>query len=199
MWARQRRWLLEFRRRLTFGIQRSCGPRPCSTRSQSVANGAAGRRDQPPLRWRSVMKTSYRDLTCGDARPEHAGREVTLSGWVNRRRDMGQLIFIDLRDRYGITQVVIDAKAAPEAHATAVDVRNEFVLSIEGVLDKRMAGTENSKLPTGEMELRATAVRILSTAKPTPFPINDPDAFIDETLRLKHRYLDLRREQLNRR
>ena len=145
------------------------------------------------------MKTSYRDLTCGDARPEHAGREVTLSGWVNRRRDMGQLIFIDLRDRYGVTQAVIDAKTAAEAHATASAVRNEFVLSVEGKLERRMAGTENTKLPTGEMELRATSVRILSTAKPTPFPINDPDAFIDETLRLKHRYLDLRREQLNRR
>jgi aspartyl-tRNA synthetase len=145
------------------------------------------------------MKTTYRDLTCGDARPEHAGREVTLSGWVNRRRDMGQLIFIDLRDRYGITQVVIDARTAPEAHATAVDVRNEFVLSVEGKLERRIAGTENNKLPTGEMELRASTVRVLSTAKQTPFPINDPDAFIDETLRLKHRYLDLRREQLNRR
>ena len=65
------------------------------------------------------MKTSYRDLTCGDARPEHAGREVTLSGWVNRRRDMGQLIFIDLRDRYGVTQVVIDAQDSPEAHEIA--------------------------------------------------------------------------------
>ena len=105
------------------------------------------------------MKTSYRDLTCGDARPEHAGREVTLSGWVNRRRDMGQLIFIDLRDRYGVTQVVIDAKTAAEAHATATGVRNEFVLPVEGKLDKRLAGTENAKLPTGEMELRATSVR----------------------------------------
>src|SRR4051794_34220639 len=146
MWARQRRWSFELRRRPTFGIQRSCGPSRCSTRSQSVANGAGGRRDEPPLRWRSAMKTSYRDLTCGDARPEHAGREVTLSGWVNRRRDMGQLIFIDLRDRYGITQVVIDAKTAREAHAAASGVRNEFVLSVDGKLDKRMAGTENSKL-----------------------------------------------------
>jgi aspartyl-tRNA synthetase len=145
------------------------------------------------------MKTSYRDLTCGDARPEHAGREVTLSGWVNRRRDMGQLIFIDLRDRYGVTQVVIDNKTAVEAHAAASDVRNEFVVSVTGTLERRLAGTENAKLPTGEMELRATDVRVLSTAKPTPFPINDPDAFIDEALRLKHRYLDLRREAINRR
>jgi aspartyl-tRNA synthetase len=145
------------------------------------------------------MKTSYRDLTCGDARPEHAGREVTLSGWVNRRRDMGQLIFIDLRDRYGITQVVIDAKQAPEAHEAAVDLRNEFVIAVTGKLERRPAGTENAKLPTGEMELRSTAVRVLSTAKQTPFPINDPDADIDEALRLRHRYLDLRREALNRR
>jgi aspartyl-tRNA synthetase len=145
------------------------------------------------------MRTTYRDLTCGDARPQHAGREVTLSGWVNRRRDMGQLIFIDLRDRYGVTQVVIDNKTAVEAHAAASDVRNEFVVSVTGTLERRLAGTENAKLPTGEMELRATDVRVLSTAKPTPFPINDPDAFIDEALRLKHRYLDLRREAINRR
>src|SRR5215213_1076223 len=145
------------------------------------------------------MKTTYRDLTCGDARPEHAGREVTLSGWVNRRRDMGQLIFIDLRDRYGVTQVVIDAKTAPDAHKTANDVRNEFVVSVSGTLEQRLAGTENAKLPTGEMELRATDVRVISTAKQTPFPINDPDAFIDESLRLRHRYLDLRREAINRR
>ena len=145
------------------------------------------------------MKTSYRDLTCGDARPEHVGREVTLSGWVHRRRDMGQLIFIDLRDRYGVTQVVVDAKQAPEAHAAAADVRNEFVLSVRGTIERRLAGTENPKLATGDIELRATELRVLSAAKPTPFPINEPDAEVDEALRLRHRYLDLRREALNSR
>ena len=145
------------------------------------------------------MKTSYRDLTCGDARPEHAGREVTLSGWVNRRRDMGQLIFIDLRDRYGITQVVIDAKTAPEAHATATDVRNEFVLSVDGKLDRRIAGTENvqaaDRRDGAARDRRARPLDGQADAVSDQRPGRD----IDETLRLKHRYLDLRREPLNRR
>jgi aspartyl-tRNA synthetase len=145
------------------------------------------------------LATSYRDLTCGDARASDAGREVSVSGWVHRRRDMGQLIFIDLRDRHGITQVVVDAAQSPSAHAALAEVRNEFVLSVRGILERRKAGTENAKLATGEVELRATEVRLLSEAKTPPFPINEPDAQIDEALRLKHRYLDLRREPLNER
>ncbi|MDP8905266.1 MAG: aspartate--tRNA ligase [Chloroflexota bacterium] len=145
------------------------------------------------------MRTSYRDLTCGDARPEHVGRDVTLAGWVDRRRDLGQLIFIDLRDRYGVTQVVIDARQAPEVHAAAADVRNEYVLAVRGTIERRLAGTENRKLATGDIELRAADVRVLSAARPTPFPINEPEADVDEALRLRHRYLDLRRETLNRR
>src|SRR3970040_2455313 len=101
------------------------------------------------------MEPSYRSRTCAEARLDHSGQPATLAGWVNRRRDMGQLIFIDLRDRYGITQVVIDVKTAPEAHAAATTVRNEFVISVDGKLDRRLAGTENAKLPTGAMELRA--------------------------------------------
>jgi aspartyl-tRNA synthetase len=145
------------------------------------------------------MQTSYRDLTCGDPRPEHEGREVMLSGWVHRRRDLGHLIFIDLRDRYGLTQVVIDAQEAADAHRAASDVRTEFVLAVRGVITHRLAGTENPRLATGDVELRASEVRVLSTARTPPFPINEPDAEIDETLRLRHRYLDLRREALNQR
>jgi aspartyl-tRNA synthetase len=147
----------------------------------------------------SDLRTSYRDLTCGEARPDHVGRTVTLAGWVHRRRDMGQLIFIDLRDRHGITQVVVDAQQEPDAHATLTDVRNEFVLSVRGEVAPRKEGTHNPKLATGEVELRATEVNVLSVAKTPPFPINEPDAQVDEALRLKHRYLDLRREQLNAR
>jgi len=143
------------------------------------------------------LRTSYRDLTCGAARAEHVGQTLTISGWVHRRRDLGQLIFIDLRDRHGITQVVVDAAQAPDAHAALTDVRNEFVLSVRGDVARRKAGTENPKLATGEVELRATEVSVLSAARTPPFPVNEPDAQVDETLRLKHRYLDLRREALN--
>src|SRR4029453_10479547 len=95
-----------------------------------------------------VLRTSLRDLTCADARPEHVGRTTSLSGWVDRRRDLGQLIFLDLRDRYGITQVVIDAQEPPEAHATAPDVRSEYVLRVRGTVAPRLPGTENAKLAT---------------------------------------------------
>ncbi len=144
------------------------------------------------------LATAYRTHTCGELRASNVGQEVSLAGWVNRRRDMGQLIFIDLRDRYGVTQVVIDATDAPEAHEIAVGVRNEFVLRVEGAVTKRLAGTDNAKLATGEIEVRAKSVTVLSSAKTPPFPINDA-ADADETLRLKYRYLDLRREQLNNR
>jgi aspartyl-tRNA synthetase len=147
---------------------------------------------------RSRLATAYRTHTCGELRDQHVGQDVTLSGWVNRRRDMGQLIFIDLRDRHGLTQVVIDHADAPEAHEIAAGVRNEFVLRVEGRVNRRLPGTENAKLATGGIEVRATAVTILSSAKTPPFPIND-EADADETLRLKYRYLDLRREQINRR
>jgi aspartyl-tRNA synthetase len=145
-----------------------------------------------------TLATAYRTHTCGALRTSDAGASVTLSGWVNRRRDLGQLIFIDLRDRHGLTQVVIDATEAPEAHSAASAVRNEFVLRITGVVTPRLAGTENAKLATGDIEVRASAVEVLSSAATPPFPINDA-ADADEPLRLKYRYLDLRREQINRR
>jgi aspartyl-tRNA synthetase len=145
------------------------------------------------------MRTAMRDLTCGDARPEHVGRAMALAGWVHRRRDMGQLIFLDLRDRYGVTQVVIDARESPDAHRAASDVRTEYVLRVQGTLAARLPGTENARLPTGAVELRGTSVEVLSGAKTTPFPINEPEAAIDEPLRLKYRYLDLRREPMRER
>jgi aspartyl-tRNA synthetase len=147
----------------------------------------------------SALRTSYRDLTCGEARAEHVGRTVSLSGWVHRRRDMGQLIFIDLRDRHGMTQVVVDAAQSPVAHAALSEVRNEYVLAVRGEVARRLAGTENARLATGEIELRAAEVRVLSSARTPPFPVNEPGSSIDEALRLRHRYLDLRREELNAR
>src|SRR5512141_2693301 len=104
----------------------------------------------------SGLSTAYRTHTCGELRATDVGSEVALAGWVNRRRDMGQLIFIDLRDRHGLTQVVIDAADAPDAHKVASGVRNEFVLQVRGKVTSRLPGTENAKLATGESELRAT-------------------------------------------
>jgi aspartyl-tRNA synthetase len=142
------------------------------------------------------LATPYRSHTCGALRATDAGTTASLAGWVHRRRDHGQLIFLDLRDRHGITQVVIDQTDAPGAHEMASRVRSEFVIAVEGDVSNRLPGTENAKLPTGAIELRATGVRILSEAKTPPFYINDPDAPVDEILRLKYRYLDIRRQPM---
>ena len=145
------------------------------------------------------LATPYRTHTCGALRADDAGSGAKLAGWVHRRRDYGKLISIDLRDRHGITQVVIDAADAPEAHATASRLRSEFVVAFEGEVALRQPGTENAKLATGAIELQARSVRILNEAKTPPFYINDPDAPIDESVRLKYRYLDIRREPMQRR
>jgi aspartyl-tRNA synthetase len=145
------------------------------------------------------LATPYRTHTCGALRAADAGSTARLSGWVHRRRDHGQLIFLDVRDRHGITQVVIDKTDDPEAHATASRVRSEFVVTVEGEVALRLAGTENPRLPTGAIELRARSVTIQSESKTPPFYINDPDATIDEALRLRYRYLDIRREAMARR
>ncbi len=145
------------------------------------------------------LATPYRTHTCGQLRLSDAGATVRLAGWVHRRRDHGQLIFLDLRDRHGITQVVIDKADAPAAHEQASRVRPEFVVTVAGTVAPRLPGTENHKLPTGAIELQATDFEILSEAKTPPFYINDPDATVDEILRLKYRYLDIRREPMQRR
>ncbi|HET9520656.1 MAG TPA: aspartate--tRNA ligase, partial [Candidatus Limnocylindrales bacterium] len=141
------------------------------------------------------LATPYRTHTCGELRASNAGSPARLAGWVHRRRDYGKLIFLDLRDRHGITQVVVNADV-PAAHALANRVRTEFVISVAGRVERRLAGTENAKLPTGEIELQASELTILSEAKTPPFYINEPDAPIDEALRLKYRYLDIRREAM---
>ena len=150
--------------------------------------------DTPPS-----LATPYRTHTCGQLRASDAGSPAKLAGWVHRRRDLGHLIFLDLRDRHGITQVVVDRTEQPEAHALANRVRTEFVVTVGGEVAERLEGTENPKLPTGEVELRASDVTILSEAITPPFPVNEPDAQIDESLRLKYRYLDIRREPMQRR
>jgi len=145
------------------------------------------------------LATPYRTHTCGQLRITDAGASARLAGWVHRRRDHGQLIFLDLRDRHGLTQVVIDNADAPEAHGTASRIRPEFVVMVTGTVAARLPGTENAKLPTGAIELQATEVEILSEAKTPPFYINEPDATVDESVRLKYRYLDIRREPMQRR
>ena len=145
------------------------------------------------------LATPYRTHTCGALRMDDAGANAKLAGWVHRRRDYGKLIFIDLRDRHGITQVVIDAADAPEAHEIALRCRPEFVIAVEGVVEQRQPGTENTKLETGAVELQARRVTILNESKTPPFYVNDPDAPIDESLRLKYRYLDIRRDAMQRR
>ena len=142
------------------------------------------------------LATPYRTHTAGQLRSSDAGTTARLAGWVHRRRDHGPLIFLDLRDRHGITQVVVDAADAPDAHAIASRVRNEFVVSVGGEVVRRGPGTENPRMPTGEIELRATDLDILSEAKTPPFYINEPDAPVDEGLRLKYRYLDIRRQPM---
>ncbi|MEZ4517583.1 MAG: aspartate--tRNA ligase [Chloroflexota bacterium] len=135
--------------------------------------------------------------SCGELRAEDAGKTVTLAGWVNRRRDMGGVIFIDLRDRDGKTQVVVDSGRTAEGFEQAEQVRSEYVLQITGVVSLRPEGLANPSLPTGEIEVLADSVVILNTAKTPPFLI-DRDETVDESLRLRYRYMDLRRERLQR-
>jgi len=139
----------------------------------------------------------YKTHTCGALRPEHIGQTVTLAGWVNTRRDHGGLIFLDVRDRWGLTQVVANPELSPAAHAVASRVRNEFVLRVTGRVRPRLAGKENPKLATGAIELEVTDLEILNAAKVLPFAINE-DQPVDENVRLKYRYLDLRRERMRR-
>ncbi|MBM4432465.1 MAG: aspartate--tRNA ligase [Chloroflexi bacterium] len=132
---------------------------------------------------------------CGELRKEHVGREVTLAGWVDRRRDHGGLIFIDLRDREGIVQVVFNPEISKQAHDIANEMRSEYVARISGEVALRPAGTENPKLPTGYVEVIAHNIEILNTSKTPPFYINE-EVEVDESLRLKYRYLDIRRTRM---
>src|SRR6184192_1222775 len=135
-----------------------------------------------------------RTHTCGEARASLAGKEVTLAGWVHTRRDHGELTFIDLRDRYGITQVVAHAKENPAAHKALGKVRNEWVLRVRGTVRSRPEGTRNAKLPTGDVEIAASEIEVLNESKTPPFYVNE-ETEIEETLRWKYRYVDLRRER----
>lgn len=137
----------------------------------------------------------YRTHTCGELTKENVGQQVRLAGWVNRRRDHGGLIFLDIRDRYGMTQVICDPERSPEAHRIASELRSEYVVQVEGTVVKRLEGTENPNLSTGAIEIAAEQILVLNPARTTPFPISDAIT-ADESLRLKYRYLDLRRPKM---
>jgi aspartyl-tRNA synthetase len=129
---------------------------------------------------------------CGEIRAEHEGQKVTLAGWVNRRRDHGGVTFLDLRDRSGLVQVVANPEVSKEAHLAATDVRNEWVVRVEGTVQMRPEGMQNPDLPTGEIEVMVDKLWVLNEANTPPFPINE-ETEVDENVRLKYRYLDLRR------
>lgn len=136
-------------------------------------------------------------LTCGTLRAANVGDEVTLRGWTHRRRDLGGLIFIDLRDRYGLTQIVFNPEIAPEAHEAASGVRSEYVLEVRGAVRERPEGTRNPKLATGDVEVEAQSIAILNPAKTPPFEITQATD-VDESVRLRYRYVDLRRARMQK-
>lgn len=135
--------------------------------------------------------------TCGELRKSDVGKTVTLAGWVHRRRDHGGLLFMDLRDHFGLTQIVFNPTSAPAAHKLATEFRSEYVVRVTGQVTPRPAGQENKNLATGEIEVNVSEAEILNEAKNPPFLINVEEN-VDETLRLKYRYLDLRHERLQR-
>ncbi|WP_290664935.1 aspartate--tRNA ligase [Ignavibacterium sp.] len=143
------------------------------------------------------MHFKRRTHTCGELREKNIGENVILHGWVDKRRDLGGVIFIELRDRYGITQVVFEPTFNKDAHHEAKDLRSEYVISIEGVVRKIPEGTENPELETGQIDVMVNKLIILNEAVTPPFPIRD-DIDTHEDLRLKYRYLDLRRPKLQK-
>ena len=134
---------------------------------------------------------------CGELGLDQVGRSVRLAGWVHRRRDHGGVIFLDLRDRSGLVQVVLRSETAAEAYAAADEVRNEYVLEIQGNVLARDSQTVNPNMPTGEIEVAATRLVVLNPAKPLPIQVNEDDD-VDELIRLKYRYIDLRRDEMRR-
>ncbi len=139
---------------------------------------------------------SWRDIRCGEPRPEHEGRTVTLAGWAARRRDHGGLVFIDLRDETGVTQLVVNPEHSPGAAAVAHGVRNEFVLQATGTVVRRAPETVNPRMETGEVEVQVDELRVISASTPLPFQLDEEN--VDEALRQRYRWIDLRRDQMQR-
>ena len=140
--------------------------------------------------------SGWRTLGAGELRSDHVGERATLAGWTARRRDHGGLVFIDLRDATGVSQLVVNPERAPDAAAAAHDVRNEFVLQAEGEVVARAPDAVNPNLPTGEVELQVDRLTVLARSTPLPFQLDEEN--VDETLRIKYRWLDLRRPKMQR-
>ena len=139
------------------------------------------------------QKQEYRYVTCGELGASDAGARVAVRGWVNSTRDHGGLIFVDVRDRYGITQVVFDPRTTEQAsYEAAGHLRSEDVIMAAGTVRRRPAGTENANLKTGEIEVAVDQLTVLNKSKTPPFPLHG-DENVDESLRMKYRYIDLRR------
>jgi aspartyl-tRNA synthetase len=155
---------------------------------QTTPGGTGGA--SPPTA--STFDNGYRNAWCGLVRPERVGDELRVAGWVHRRRDHGGLIFIDLRDREGLLQLVFHPDSAPEAHAAAHRLRSEHVISVAGKVVERSPETVNPNMPTGAVELEAASFELLADAETPPFQIDEDDK-VGEELRLRYRYLDLRR------
>ncbi|NRB22024.1 aspartate--tRNA ligase, partial [Candidatus Dependentiae bacterium] len=141
------------------------------------------------------MKKFERTISCGLVNKDLLGKTIDLVGWVNRRRDHGGLIFIDLRDRSGIMQVVFNPDFSLQAHKIAHELRSEYVISVQGVVVNRTPETVNSDLPTGKWELQVQKITILNRAKTLPFSLQEAGN-VDEEMRLRYRYLDLRRHEM---
>ena len=144
-----------------------------------------------------LLGDRQRTHRCGELRNEHSGQKVFLAGWVARRRDLGNLIFLDLRDHTGVVQVVVNAELSPEAHDKAEQIRSEFVVGVEGEVVLRSPETANKQIATGEVEVKAETLLLLNEAKTPPFPIEDETRTSEDT-RLRYRYLDLRRARMQR-
>ena len=142
----------------------------------------------------SQMRTQY----CGNVSEALIDQTITVVGWVHRRRDHGGVIFLDMRDRHGLLQVVIDPDT-PEAFATADAARSEYVLQITGRVRGRYQGTENPNMTSGKVELLGKQITVLAKAETPPFPLNDDNLNVSEELRLKYRYLDMRRPEMQER
>ncbi len=139
----------------------------------------------------------HKDTNCGEPRKSDAGKEITVAGWVNRRRDHGNLIFIDLRDRTGLLQVVFNPEVSSDAHHLAESLRSEWVVQVRGEVSNRIEGAENPNLATGEVELIAEQLTVLNSSLTPPFEIDD-DVNVSEDTRLQYRYIDLRRQKMQR-
>lgn len=140
----------------------------------------------------------YRTHTCGELRTRHVGQEVTLAGWVHRRRDHGGVVFLDLRDRYGTTQVTVNPDASAQTREALANVRFEWVLQVTGKVQQRPSGMENPRMETGDVEVIARTVEIINPSRVLPFMVSGEEQDVDENTRLKYRYIDLRRDRMRR-